>query len=68
MRFDETAAVPMTLPVDVEMGPQIDDDPDDPDIADIRRDVRNLPDVFLVRFDRSVAVPMNLPVEVEMGR
>ena len=26
--FDKTAAVPMTLPVDVEMGPQVDDDPD----------------------------------------
>ena len=31
--FDKTAAVSMTLPVDVEMGPQVDDDPGDPDIA-----------------------------------
>ena len=36
VRFDKMAAVPMTLPVDVDMGPQVDDDPDDPDIADIR--------------------------------
>ena len=28
VRFDEKAAVPMTLPVDIEMGPQVDDDPD----------------------------------------
>ena len=27
-RFDKTAAVPITLPVVVEMGPQVDDDPD----------------------------------------
>ena len=28
VRFDETAAVPITLPVVVDMGPQVDDDPD----------------------------------------
>ena len=67
MRFDKTAVVPMTLPVDEEMGPQVDDDLDDPDIADIRRDVRNLPYMFPVRFDKSAAVPMSLPVDVEMG-
>ena len=65
--FDKTAAVPMTLPVDVEMGPQVDDDPDDPDKVVIRRDVRNLPDVFPVGFDKTAAVPMTLPVDVEMG-
>ena len=67
VRFDKTAAVPMTLPVDVDIGPQVDDDPDDPDIADVRRDVRNFPDLFPVRFDKSAAMPMTLPVDVEMG-
>ena len=67
VRFDKTAAVPMTLPVNVEMGPQVDDDPDDPDMADIGCDVRNLPDVFPVRFDKTAAEPMTLPVDVEMG-
>ena len=65
--FDKTAAVPMTLPMDVEMGPQVDDDPDDLDMADIRRDVQNLPDMFPVRFDKTATVPMTLPVDVEMG-
>ena len=67
VRFDKTAAVPMTLPVDVEMGPQVDDDPDDPDIGDIRRDVQKLSDVFPVRFDKSATLPMTLPVHVDMG-
>ena len=39
--FDKMAAVPMTLSVDVEMSPQVDNDPDDPDLVDIRHDVRN---------------------------
>ena len=33
MGFDKSAAVPMSLPVEVAMGPHIDDDPDGPDIC-----------------------------------
>ena len=65
--FDKMSAVPMTLPMDVEMGPQVDDDLDDPDLVDIRRDVRNLPDAFPAIFDKMAAVPMSLPVVVETG-
>ena len=39
--FDEMAAVPMTLPVDMETGSQVYHDPDDPDLVDIRHDVRD---------------------------
>ena len=37
--FDMMAAVPMTLPVVIETGPQVDNDPDDLDLVDIRRNV-----------------------------
>ena len=37
------------------------------DVVDIRRDIRNLPDVFPVMFDETAAVPMTLPVDEEMG-
>ena len=65
--FDKMAAVPMTLHADVETRPQVDNDPDDPDLVDIRRNVRNLPDAFLAIFDKMAAVPMTLPVDVETG-
>ena len=69
------AVEPMSLPVVVETGPQVVRDPDlylsernvEVDIVDTRRDIRNLPDVFLVMFDKPAAVPMTLPVGVEMG-
>ena len=65
--FDKMAAVTMTLPVDVVTGPQVDNDPDDPDLVDIRCDVRNLPDAFSAIFDNMAAVPMTLPVDVVTG-
>ena len=51
----------------METRPQVDNDPDDPDLVDIRLDVRNLPDAFPAIFDKKVAVPMTLPVDVETG-
>ena len=65
----------MSLPVVVETGPQVGCEPDlllseqdvEVDIADIRRDIRNLPDMLQVRFDKMAAVPVTLPVDVEMG-
>ena len=55
------------MTVDVETRPQVDNDPDDPDLGDIRRDVRNLPDAFPVIFDEMAAVPLTLPVDVVTG-
>ena len=65
--FDKMAAVPMTLPMNVETGPQVDNDPDDPDLVDIRRDVRNLSDAVPAIFDKTAAVLLSLPVVVETG-
>ena len=55
------------MTVDMETRPHVDNDLDDPDLVEIRRDVRNLPDAFLAIFDKTAAVPMTLPVDVEMG-
>ena len=52
MRFDKSVPVPMSLPVDVEMGPQVDDDPDvmltrrEVEVSDMHvgRDIRVLTD------------------------
>ena len=71
---EETAVILMSLPVVVETGPQVGCEPDlllseqdvEVDIADIRHDIRNLPDMLQVRFDKMAAVPMTLPVDVEM--
>ena len=71
--FDETAAVPMPLPVVVETGPQVDYDPDillsgrdiEVGVTDITQDIRVLPDVFPVMFDETAAVPLSSPVVVE---
>ena len=52
------------MTVDVETRPQVDNDPDDPDLVDIRRDVQNLPNAFPAIFDKMAAVPMTLPVDV----
>ena len=73
--FDETVAVPMTLPVVVETGPQVDYDPDillsgrdiEVGITDITQDIRDLPDAFPVLFDETAAVPLSSPVVVETG-
>ena len=46
---------------------QVDNNPDDPDLVDIRRDVRDLPDAFPAIFDKTAAAPMTLPVDVETG-
>ena len=70
--FDKAAAVPMTLPVDVEMGPQVEEDPDvvltgrdmemgDPDVG---RDIRVLTDVCQMMFDESATGPLSLAVVV----
>ena len=71
MVLDEMAVVPMSLPVVVEAGPQVGcetdmllSERDVVDIADIERDIQNLPDVFPVMFDESANVPLSLPVVV----
>ena len=71
MMFDKTAAVPMTWPVGVEMGPQVEEDPDvvltgrDMD-TDVSRDIRVLTDVCPMMFDASATVLLSLPVVVNM--
>ena len=70
--FDKTAAVPMTLPVGVKMGPQVEEDPDvvltgrDMDVGDtdVGRDIRVLTDVCPMMFDESATEPLSLPVVV----
>ena len=72
--LDETAAVPMPLPVVVETAPQVDYDQDillsgwdiGVGVTDLTRDIPVLPDVFPVMFDETAAVPMHLPVVVEV--
>ena len=72
---EETAAVPMSLPVVVETGPQFDCDTDillsgrdvEVEITDIGWDIRVLPDVFPVLSEETAAVPMSLPVVVQTG-
>ena len=73
--FDETAAVPLPLPVVVETGPQVDCEMDillsgwdvEVEFTDIGRDIRILPDVFPVMFDKAAAVPLSSPVVVDTG-
>ena len=73
VRFDKTAAVPMTLPVVVEMGPQVNDDPDvvlterDLEVGnmDIGRDIRVLTDVCPMMFDELATGPLSLPVGID---
>ena len=73
VRFDETAAVPIILPVVVDMGPQVDDDPDvlltgrdmEVDDVDIGRDIRVLMDVCPMMFDESATVWLSLPVVID---
>ena len=73
VRFDETAAVPIILPVVVDMGPQVDDDPDvlltgrDMEVDDvgIGRDIRILMDVCPMMFDESATVSLSLPVVID---
>ena len=68
--FDEMAAVPMTLPVDKEMGSQVEEGPDmvwtgrdidmcDPDVS---RDIQVLTDVGPMMIDGSDTGPLSLPV------
>ena len=73
--FEETAAVPMSLPVVVEKGPPVDCDTDillsgrdmEVEIMDIGRDIRVLPDVFPVMFDEMATVPLSSPVVIDTG-
>ena len=68
--FDETAAVPMTLPVDEEKDSQVEEGPDvvwtkrDMDMGDpdIGRDIQVLTDVGLMMIDGSDTGPLSLPV------
>ena len=70
--FDKTAAVPMTLPVGVKMGPQVEEDPDvvltgrDMEVGDtdVGRDIRVLTDVCPMMVDESATEPLSLPVVV----
>ena len=70
--FDKTAAVPMTLPVGVEMCSHVEEDPDvvwtgrdmemgDPDVG---RDIRVLKDVGPMMIDESDTGLLSLPVVV----
>ena len=71
--FDETAAVPLPLPVVVETGPQVGYDPDilvsgwdiEVGVMDIAPDIPVLSDVFQALFDETAAVPLPLPVVIE---
>ena len=70
--FDETAAVTMTLPVKVEMGSQVQEDPDvvwterimDLSNLDVSRDIQVLTDVDLLIIDGSDTGPLPFPVVV----
>ena len=70
--FDKTAAVPMTLPVGVKMGPQVEEDPDvvltgqdmEEGDTDVSRDIRVLTDLCPMMFDESASEPLSLPVVV----
>ena len=72
--FDKMAAVPMTLPVGVKTGPQVEEDPDvvltgrDMEVSDmdVGRDIRVLTDVCPMMFDESATEPLSLPVVVNM--
>ena len=72
---EETDVMPVSLPVVVERRPQVGCESDlllpvwevVVDIADIRRDIGNLPDVFPVILDIPATVPITLPVDVEMS-
>ena len=68
MDFERGGGPPCSeMTVDVETRPQVDDDPDDSDLVDIRCDDRNLPDALPAIFDKMAVVPMSLPVVVETG-
>ena len=68
--FDETAAVPMTLPVDEQKDSQVEEGPDvvwtrrDMDMGDpdVGRDIQVLTDVGLMMIDGSDSGPLSLPV------
>ena len=68
--FDETVAVPMTLPVNVDMGSQVEEDQDvvwteqDMDLGDldVGRDIQVLTDVGPLMIDGSDTGPLSLPV------
>ena len=68
--FDETAAVPMTLPVDEEKDSQVEEGPDvvwtgrDMDMGDpdVGRDIQVLTDVGPMMIDGSDSGPLSLPV------
>ena len=72
---NEAAVEPISLPVVVETGPLVGCESDlywseqnvEVDMVDIRRDIRNLSDVFPVMFNKMATVPMTLPVNVNMG-
>ena len=68
--FDDTAAMPMTLPVDEKQNSQVEEGPDvvwtgrDMDMGDpdVGRDIQVMTEVGLMRIDRSDTVPLSLPV------
>ena len=68
----KTAAVPMTLPVGVKMGPHVEEDPDvvltgrDMQVGDtdVGRDIRVLTDVCPMMVDEPATEPLSLPVVV----
>ena len=68
--WDETAVVPLPLPVVVETGPQVGYDPDilvsgldiEVGIMDITQDIRVLSDVFPAMSDETATVPLSSPV------
>ena len=75
VRFDKSAAVPMTLPGDVEMGPQVNDDPDvmltgrDVELSnmDVGRDIRVLTDGCPIKFEElSFPVVVNTETQVDV--
>ena len=69
--FDETAAVPMFLPVVVDTGPHVDAWLSGMDmgveVMNITQDIHVLPDVFPAMFDETAAMPLSSPVVIDTG-
>ena len=71
--FDLTAAVPMSLPVVVETGPQVGCESDlllserdmEVDDMDVNRDIRLTTDVCPMLFEETATVPLSLPGVVD---
>ena len=62
VRSDEAAIRPRSLPVGGSTRPQIMQYPDDPDVINVRHEVRKRPNVVVVDMAKTAGVPMTRPV------